>query len=153
MVRGVDQAGRRGMRFGGVRDLRQPHHRVALTDRQVDQERRHLADRLTGPGRVEVRVRIDRHRRHRPHGRRRRHRLATRHQPVAQRTGDHGQHDVVDVAVVAGPHEAVVLQPMAGHGEPPVPRHRRVQRAVRRGAAGEGARDVDEPAPDLDQLP
>ena len=38
-----------GMRLGGMRDLRQPHHRVALPDRQVDEERRHLADRLARP--------------------------------------------------------------------------------------------------------
>ena len=152
MVRASTRLAAVGMRLGGVRDLRQPHHRVALTDRQVDEKRRHLADRLPRPGRVEVRVRIDRHRRHRPHGRRRRHRLATRHQPVAQRPGNHGQHNVVDVAVVARPHQAVVLQPMARHGESAVARHSRVQRAARRGAAREGARDVDEPAPDLDQL-
>ena len=41
---------------------------------------------------------------------------------------------------------------MAGHSEAAVARHGRVQRTVRRGAAGDGARDVDEPAPDLDEL-
>ena len=48
---------------------------------------------------------------------------------------------------------AVVLQPAAGHGEPPVPRHRRVQRATGRGAPREGAGHVGAPATDLDQLP
>ena len=46
MVRASTRLAAVGMRFGGVRDLRQPHHRVALADRQVDQERRDLADRL-----------------------------------------------------------------------------------------------------------
>ncbi len=43
------------------------------------------------------------------------HRLAAGQQPVAQRAGDHRQHDVVDVAVVAGAHAAVVLQRAGGH--------------------------------------
>ena len=141
------------MRFGGVRDLRETHHRVALPDGQVDQERRHLADRLTRSRRIELRVWIDRHRRHCPHHRCRSRRLAARQQPVAQRAGDHRQHDVVHVAVVAGPQLAVVLQPAAGHGESPVPRHRGVQRTAGRGSPREGAGHIGEPPPDLDQLP
>ncbi len=34
---GIDKAGMCGMRFGGVGDLRQPHHRVGLTLGQVRQ--------------------------------------------------------------------------------------------------------------------
>ena len=48
------------MGFGGVRDLRKAHHRVALADGQVDQERRDLADRLARPAYVDFAVGVHR---------------------------------------------------------------------------------------------
>src|ERR1700712_5628951 len=49
---------------------------------------------------------------------------APRHQPVAQRPGDHREDDVVDVAVVACPQPAVVIQLMPRDGEAAVAGHR-----------------------------
>src|SRR6478752_611252 len=49
---------------GGVRDLRKPDHRVALPDREVHQEGRNLADRLSRPRGVEFGVGVHRHGRH-----------------------------------------------------------------------------------------
>ena len=116
-------------------------------------ERRHLADGLTGPGRVEFDVGIHQHRDHGPAPSTwvsPAHRVTAAASCAAHRRPR--QHDVVDIAVIAGAHQAVVRQGAAGHRESAVPRHRGVQRAAGGGAASDGAGDVGEPAPDLDPL-
>ena len=69
------------------------HDGLRLTDRKIDEERGDVvaARRAFGPH-------TDGHQR--SHRRARRHRLAPHHHPLAQRTGDDGEDDVVDRATV-----------------------------------------------------
>ena len=134
-----------------MRDLRESHHRIALTHRQIDEEGRDLADRLTR-ARRQLGIGIDRRRRHCADHGAGHHGLAAGEQPVAQRTGDHRQHDVVDIAVVAGVDRPEVGQCRRRDGEPPVPRHGGVERAVGRAAAHHGAGRFGHPAAQLQQL-